>query len=142
MKQIWVVFLLMSANIGSANVPIDSLQQLQWCNRLVLVIKPISVAQTQEKLSKQNSALQERDVIWFVIGETTFSTSYSGDVSEDLPQRLRKKFPTEQQKVLLIGKDGEVKSTRADLDFPSLYAEIDGMPMRKREKAAQNRSEQ
>ena len=81
--------------------------------------------------------MAERDILWFVVlGETT-RTNYPGALAAGFAATLRQAYrgpPADGPgEVVLVGKDGGVKSRGPALDPAALFGEIDRMPMRRQE---------
>ena len=85
---------------------------------------------------QMKAELHERDVIWFVIQKGTVETNLNEQISVNFQRNMLKEyFESNEINVVLIGKDGGVKKTQADLDLNELCELIDTMPMRKLEMA-------
>ena len=80
----------------------------------------------------------DRDILWFVIEDTFIRTNFSGAISPKLGSRLRKGYFHGGTKVILIGKDGGIKSRETTLDLFGIFTRIDAMPMRQREMSGEN----
>lgn len=61
--------------------------------------------------------IDERDIVWFVLGESALQTNHAGAIADHLHQQLRERFfnpdPGETT-VLLIGKDGTANTIVAN----------------------------
>ena len=80
-------------------------------------------------------AIEERHIVWFVVGESIESNS-SRPISSSFEtsiKALRSRDHQEQPWVYLIGKDGGIKHESQRLDLPLLFSLIDRMPMRQEE---------
>ena len=125
---------LLAAPLHSAQGSEDVLQDLsalQWKYRLILVRDS---AQAVAQLESERGAIDERDIVWFVLTPTGVTSNYSAPLAEDLSGHLRKDyFGDAETRVLLIGKDGGIKARATSLDLQELFALIDSMPMRRRE---------
>ena len=110
---------------------LEDLSALQWKYRLLLVRDSTeAVAQ----LESERDAIEERDIVWFVLTPTGVTSNYSAPLAEDLSVHLRKDyFGDTETRVILIGKDGGVKARETSLDLQEVFALIDTMPMRRRE---------
>lgn len=112
----------------------NNLGDYQWKNRLILVHAVQETEGAVETLRDAHVAINDRDIIWFVnTGEGLVSnqTTVSGGVEQDINELFAKVRP--EDKVLLIGKDGGMKSREPGLDLGAIFGRIDAMPMRIRE---------
>lgn len=129
---IWTALLaapLQSAH-GSEDV-LEDVSALQWKYRLILVRDSTAAA---AQLETARDAIDERDIVWFVLTPTGVVSNYSVPLAADFGLRLQKKyFEDTETRVILIGKDGGIKAREASLDLQGLFALIDTMPMRRRE---------
>ena len=113
------------------------LKNLVWKNRIIIINEPADADTARAILADQVTEIDDRDIIWFVIqGELAF-TNYLGTLSSDFVSNTRTKLKPISEKIILIGKDGGVKSQHNDLDVSTtigaIFSEIDAMPMRQRE---------
>lgn len=110
---------------------LKDLSDLQWQSRLILVRDS---ADAVARLEAERDAIDERDILWFVLTPTGVISNYAGSLAQDFSLRLRKSyFGDAETRVILIGKDGGIKAREATLDLDALFALIDSMPMRRRE---------
>ena len=95
--------------------------------RLLLVFAPDAEHEDLRRMEQENRAreqeLDDRDMrVVRVIGE------------QDHPLRRRYRAPVGEFRLLLIGKDGGVKRSEADaVALEEVFAQVDSMPMRRRE---------
>ena len=113
------------------------MEDLQWQYRVILAFaQGPAMAKALADLEEAAPEIAERDVAWFVLGVDQLHTNYneklSGDVREQIIDRYFTPLPTGTV-VLLIGKDGTLKSRSSDLDLEALFGLIDQMPMRRAE---------
>lgn len=135
MKYIAVVFLLLSISAqGDDPVMLSDLGSLQWDKRVVVVNNVQGDESVLILFGKNKTEINDRDIVWFVIKGERLSTNYAGKVSKDLLNTIREKYKLEQGKVILIGKDGGVKSLSDDVDLEAIFSKIDAMPMRQSER--------
>lgn len=127
-----VVLVLVSLTAYGAEM--NNLGDYQWKNRLILVQAASDTEGAVEILRDAHAELDDRDVIWFVntrealvSNQATVSVGVERDVNELLAKALS------EDRVLLIGKDGGIKSRESRLDLDAIFRRIDAMPMRKRE---------
>jgi Domain of unknown function (DUF4174) len=117
---------------------LKDLSELQWKNRVILVHTGNSLAQSQlvvTKLLNAETALNERDVVWFLLAEDGVRSNYGKAISGHLHEKLSGQYFPDNQRVnvVLIGKDGGVKLRQMAFDLNVLLQRIDAMPMRKKE---------
>ena len=87
-------------------------------------------------LGEFKAEIEERDIAWFVLGDNMLHTNYDGRLEGNLRQELMDSYFTPlpaETAVLLVGKDGTVKSRSVDLDLEATFGLIDRMPMRRAE---------
>ena len=90
------------------------------------------------KIFEKNEAdINERDIVWFVMQEETVATNFNGNLDDDFLSNTVKKYKIDQGKVILLGKDGGIKSNRERVDLEAIFLEIDAMPMRQIEMLSQ-----
>ncbi|WP_169726085.1 DUF4174 domain-containing protein [Aestuariibacter salexigens] len=125
--------LLLFASCSTAQV--NSLAELMWQHR-VLVIDNMTKAHML--LTSNKAAIEERDILWFVIDNDELISNAPFAISASLKQLLHALIKREASAVVLIGKDGGVKKTDNSLNLNVLFAVIDRMPMRRAEMAQQS----
>ena len=130
----FLAMLLMLISLSTHGAEMDNLSDYQWKNRLILVQAAPETEGAVETLRVAHAELDDRDIIWFVntasglvSNQATVSVGVEHDVSE-LLAKVRS-----EDRVLLIGKDGGIKSRESSLDLDAIFRRIDGMPMRIRE---------
>lgn len=112
----------------------NRLSDYQWKNRLILVQAEGENNLEIETLRKARAEVDDRDVVWFVnTGSDLVSNQKS--VSSSLENDIKSLFEKTglHDRVLLIGKDGGIKSRDSSLDLDAIFRRIDAMPMRIRE---------
>ncbi len=124
----------------SANDQI-TLEDLRWKNRILLVFPTSAYAENPDYLfipesDTLESEIKERDMVYFVFGDSLKSNSdfsFSNDYIEQL--RAKHTLGTKKDCYVLIGKDGGTKLRReqSKIDWEELFGTIDAMPMRIRE---------
>lgn len=111
---------------------LDSLGDLRWKNRVILVDAATETMIGQ--LEARQPEMDERQLLWFCVVSGEIHTNYGGELGDGLLGQLndgylhKYGFP-----VLLIGKDGGIKSRDQTLDIDSYLIQIDSMPMRQSE---------
>ncbi|SFG47409.1 DUF4174 domain-containing protein [Neptunomonas qingdaonensis] len=128
------IFLLFSISVNSNELPmLSDLTSLKWDNRIILVNDVQNEESILAAFEKNIIEINDRDIVWLIIkGDHAFS-NYSGTLSEDLLNNTRDRYKMREGQVILIGKDGDVKSWQDRLDLEGIFLEIDAMPMRQRE---------
>lgn len=112
----------------------NSLADYQWNHRLILVQAAQQTKSAVAALRAARAAVDERDIIWFVdtrSGVVSNQATVSAGVQKDITRLLEQVGPDER--VVLIGKDGGIKSREPNLDLEAIFRRIDAMPMRIRE---------
>ena len=113
------------------------LQDLRWKYRVILIFaREPYMSNALSNLDEFKAEIEDRDIAWFVLDENTLHTNYKGKLDGQLREQLMHSYftpqPTETA-VCLIGKDGMLKSSSADLDLEATFGLIDQMPMRRAE---------
>lgn len=117
---------------------LSSLNELRWQYRLLLVNSD-SHAQTDELLSELDSkqlALVDRKLVVFILQSNKvrmwtggqFIGALQGSIVQDIKVRLA------DYHTILIGLDGGGKASYDGLLLNEIFRDIDGMPMRRRER--------
>ncbi|MDO6442873.1 DUF4174 domain-containing protein [Marinobacter sp. 2_MG-2023] len=112
----------------------DRLNDYRWKNRLILVQAASENGGEIETLRGVRAKVDDRDIVWFVStgsGVVSNQQSVSSSLKSDVKAMLEESRSDGQ--VLLIGKDGGIKSRDSYLDLDAIFRRIDAMPMRARE---------
>ncbi|GLQ00436.1 hypothetical protein GCM10007891_22890 [Methylophaga thalassica] len=135
MSRILLILFMLLSPIAWAEViqSLHSLSELKWKNRLILINAGDDINTYQDELSQRDAEINDRDIVWFLINQSSLSTNYTGTVTDNLTKEVRQKLQHHNSLVLLMGKDGGVKATDTQLRLHKLFSEIDSMPMRQRE---------
>jgi len=115
------------------NPVLSELESLEWKNRVVIINDSSNEEESLRALSMQLAEINDRDIIWLILNGDLVTTNYSGSLSPELVGNIRARLGSIEDKVILIGKDGGVKSRYDDLDIDTIFSEIDAMPMRQLE---------
>ncbi|GLS90344.1 hypothetical protein GCM10007916_14110 [Psychromonas marina] len=116
---------------------LEEFNSLKWENRIILV-NTVNNKDSIIKIFEQNEDdINERDIVWFVIQHDTLATNFNGNLADNFLSNAVKKYKSSQGKVMLIGKDGDIKSSRESLYLEAIFLEIDAMPMRQIEMQSQ-----
>ena len=132
MAQIPFIFFSMFAQ-GSELAMLTDLASLEWKYRVIVVNETQNEANALDLLNKHTAEINDRDIVWFIVKEDVVLTNYEGKLSENFLSRTRQKYGVGQGKVILIGKDGSIKSRLDRLNIKAIFTEIDAMPMRQYE---------
>lgn len=112
---------------------LKTLSELEWENRLVLV-KIDDSDVVLALFNKYREAIDERHIIWFVQNNNQLLSNYPGKLSDSLKEEIgRYTIESDLGNMILIGKDGYVKSRNNGLNIESIFEQIDQMPMRRYE---------
>ncbi|WP_238949256.1 DUF4174 domain-containing protein [Mycobacterium sp. IDR2000157661] len=142
--MMFLLFVMIASTVlGSATAVASELSDYRWERRPLLVFAPTDsdprLAETLSRIEASRCDFVTRDmVLGVVVGEGT-STLDGQVMNSDESQRLTTQYGIGEDalSVVLIGKDGGEKLRVKDVpDLQSIYAVIDGMPMRSREMSA------
>ncbi|MBP6712934.1 MAG: DUF4174 domain-containing protein [Aliarcobacter sp.] len=109
---------------------LSNLDSLEWKNRVVILNEIKNQDKSLLLLKEQVAQIDDRDIIWFSIKDNLVLSNYKGDLSSEFVTKIREKFSHLQNKVILIGKDGGIKSQSDYLNLEDIFSEVDSMPMR------------
>lgn len=136
-------FLAVSAVLGPAQAMAAELSDYLWQRRPLLVFAPTDsdprLADTMRRIAATRCDFADRDMVLGRILTDGTSTLDGHVVDTSQAQRLASEFGIGAGSfgVVLIGKDGSEKLRFNDVpDLLTIYAVIDGMPMRGREMSA------
>ena len=137
LQYLLITYLLIFPWISVANEykALSDLDELQWKNRIVIVFSNTQNAMHDDmyKLKAKLKAIDERDILWFVIQNKTIKSNYPGELNPKLYKPISKNFSELGHKVILIGKDGRFKLGLDAIDLKRIFSTIDAMPMRQQE---------
>lgn len=117
---------------GIEPATLSHVSELRWQNRLVIVLASPSPEEDVTALRTHAAQIDERDVMWFVLGANDMATNFPERVAKGFDAHLRDTFGGGPA-VILVGKDGRMKMRGPRLDLGEIFSRIDGMPMRQRE---------
>jgi hypothetical protein len=126
-----------SVNATALDDKLVGLESLQWKYRVILIFarEPL-MSNALINLNEFEAEIEEREIAWFVLGDDSLHTNYDGLLDDKLREQLMYRYftpvPTGTA-VLLIGKDGGLKSRSSNLDLEATFGLIDQMPMRRQE---------
>lgn len=118
-------------------MPIASISELQWQHRVIVIFSDAVSANTSQLETNQH-AINDRDIVWFVISENQIETNFNKPYSDKLIKNITNTLGGVRPAVLLIGKDGGIKSRSDTLNLSILFSLIDSMPMRQAEMRRNN----
>ena len=138
-----LIVLLMCSALGSAPAVAAELSDYRWEHRPLLLFAPTDndprVVETLSRIEASRCDFVDRDmVVGLVVTEGT-STLDGHVIDADESQRLANQYGISDTafSVLLIGKDGGEKLRVNEVpDLRTIYAVVDGMPMRSGEMSA------
>ncbi|MCF6390199.1 DUF4174 domain-containing protein [Mycobacterium sp. MBM] len=141
-----LVGLAVCAALGPTTAAATELSDYRWERRPLLVFAPTDddprLAETLRRIESSRCDFVERDMVLAVVVRDGTSSFDGHAIDADEALRLASQFDIGEAdfRVLLIGKDGSEKlRVGAVPDLPTVYAVIDGMPMRSREMSADPR---
>jgi hypothetical protein len=130
--SIFSILALMTSSVAIAQtVHIRNLAELSWNYRVILLNGDVLPAETLSELSKQNSALNERQIVWLWQQNNKIKSNFMGSLSEQTLTQIAQQLT--DYKVVLIGKDGGIKMQKQDFNLATIFETIDSMPMRRQE---------
>lgn len=136
-SQTILTLVLSLITLTTHGADMNRLGDYQWENRLILVQAADENASEIETLRSARAGVDDRDIVWFVhTGPDVVSNqkALSSSLESDVKALLEESRSNER--VLLIGKDGGIKSRESSLDLDAIFRRIDAMPMRIREMRA------
>jgi hypothetical protein len=133
-KRTVLALMLLLITLTTQGVGMNSLSDYQWKNRLILVQAADENAGEIDTLRSARAAVDDRDIVWFVNTGADLVSNQDG-VSSSLESEIKALLDQfrSDERVLLIGKDGGMKSREPSLDLDAIFRRIDRMPMRMRE---------
>ncbi|WP_449284606.1 DUF4174 domain-containing protein [Marinobacter sp. PE14] len=133
-RQATLTVVLSLITLTTHGADMNRLNDYQWKNRLVLVQATSENGSEIETLRSARAEIDDRDIVWFVnTGSDVVSNqkAVSGSLESDIKAVLDES--RSYGRVLLIGKDGGIKSRESSFDLDAIFRRIDAMPMRIRE---------
>ena len=126
-----------SFNINASDEQAVGLDELRWKNRVFLVYtQEPETTEALARLEDFEAEIEDRDIAWFVLDGRRMHTNYTGTLEDGLQSQLMSRYFTPapgETTLLLIGKDGGLKSRSSRLGFEEAFGLIDQMPMRMQE---------
>ena len=129
-----LTLMLLLITLTTQGAGMNSLSDYQWKNRLILVQATDENAGEIDTLRSARAEVDDRDIVWFVNTGADLVSNQDG-VSSSLESEIKALLDQfcSDGRVLLIGKDGGMKSREPSLDLDAIFRRIDRMPMRMRE---------
>lgn len=125
--------LLLLLNVIMHSDELRSLSELRWKARIVLCKSDSALLdKLHDATLSEKERINERDIVYFIICGDRLISNYGGVLSSALQGEVQARLKKEA--VVLIGKDGEMKGAHSSLRWTEIFAAIDAMPMRQREK--------
>ena len=135
-----LVVLVVSTVLGSATATATELSGYRWESRPLLVFAPTAsdprLVETLKRIDATRCDFTGRDMVLGVVVAEGDSMLDGQPVDADESRRLKDQFAIGDDafSVVLIGKDGGEKWRVDEVpDLRTIYAVVDGMPMRSRE---------
>ncbi len=115
-----------------------TLEDLKWKKRVLLIFPNQEENNFLWEVSDSlEMEIEERDLVYFLMADTSLVTNSSYDFSPEYREELQKRYALGSRKscYVLIGKDGgsKVRKEEDQINWQQLFATIDAMPMRQRE---------
>ena len=125
------LFIVSVSPSQSNNSHLESINQLKWDNRVILVRSMNNLEDILSALKIADSKIQDRHINWFVFSQSDIYTNYEGDIAESFQKdTVDKYFSADGFSIVLIGKDGGIKEKTKTLNLNAIFELIDSMPMR------------
>lgn len=133
-----LLFLVLLSPLSSAAPTnyLQSLTELSWHHRLILLNGDVLPMHSLSQLNDQQKAINERHILWFWRQDNRLKSNFSLTLSELSQTQITDLLSSHN--VVLIGKDGGIKLQTEDFKLDAILALIDGMPMRREEMQRQN----
>lgn len=133
----WIVLMAL-IGLSSIMKEVITLEDLKWKKRVLLVFPNMDEGNFEWEVNDSLSTeIEERDLVYFMMADTTIRTNSEYAFSLDYQEELLKRYALGSRKscYVLIGKDGtsKVRKEQDVVNWEELFATIDAMPMRQRE---------
>jgi hypothetical protein len=134
------LFLLIAAmSVDALASSVEALDELRWEYRVLLISKPNDDTLLTSQLTQNASELNERKLLVFIVSENTtriYQPNNSDRIAINIDTATLKNRIGDKP-AILIGLDGGTKSfyefKNSTVDLKQVFADIDGMPMRRAE---------
>lgn len=118
---------------GKTQNTLNNFTDLQWKNRIIVINEIENTSEILKLLKQSEEQINKRDIIWFLLDENEVISNFQSPMATKLSQNLRTQYQLEENQVILIGKDGGLKSSFSGLELTDIFSDIDAMPMRRAE---------
>jgi len=112
---------------------LSELGSLQWKNRIIILNDMKQQVEARNQLEDKQDEITERDILWFILSQDKVLSNYEGELSSSFGVEVREKYQMQANQVILIGKDGGLKSRFDEINLNVIFTDIDAMPMRQQE---------
>ena len=133
-----LLLLFQAGVVDAGDVTLDSIDQLRWSSRVILVKIHNDDRQTLTLLENAEEEINERHINWFVFSRETFYSNFNNRIGKDFRSQTLSQYLEADDSVVLLGKDGYVKLKSDTLDLEKIFELIDSMPMRQMEMTSQS----
>ncbi|MFT7044118.1 MAG: hypothetical protein ACJAW7_002885 [Candidatus Azotimanducaceae bacterium] len=116
---------------GSEFAELADIASLKWEKRIVVVNDVANQEAVLALFESSAAEISDRDIVWFLVKGEGVLTNYTGNVSKRFVRNTLGRYRVGQGDVILIGKDGGIKSRLERIDLAQIFSEIDAMPMRR-----------
>ena len=122
-----------NASAAKQTAILTNLNQLEWQHRIIIVHSAKnSVLDSHKIINEQKFEIEDRNIIWFILSpnKNKVASNFHGHLHSTLKQQLISLTNKPNHQVILIGKDGGIKSKSKHLNLQNIFTQIDAMPMR------------
>lgn len=131
-----LVWVLISGIVVAENkqlTKLTNITELKWQHRIIVINNVNNHATILNLLKRNAEEINERDIVWFLLNKEEVFSNYQNPIGVEFSTNLRNQYQLESSQVILIGKDGRLKSRYNGLALTGIFSEIDAMPMRRAE---------
>jgi hypothetical protein len=111
----------------------ESLSELEWKYRVILV-KSNDPRVIETTFMKFKQAIDDRKIAWFLLDGEKLHSNLTKSISSNLSREIKDALAYyRNDDMVLIGYDGEIKSSDNILNIAGIFEQIDRMPIRQYE---------
>jgi hypothetical protein len=133
--SLWLGLMMFSGLVlGEKNQQLENLSSLKWQHRIVVFNEPENQADALRVIKAQKNNIETRDIVWFMFSGDAVESNYVGEMAGGFADHIRDQYQLSAGQVILIGKDGGLKSSFDGINLNAIFAAIDVMPMRRQER--------
>ncbi|NNJ92087.1 MAG: DUF4174 domain-containing protein [Gammaproteobacteria bacterium] len=111
----------------------ESLSELEWKYRVILV-KSNDPQAIETTFTKFKQAIDDRQIAWFLLHGEKLHSNLIETISSNLSSEIKDALAYyRNDDMVLIGYDGEIKSSDTILNIAGIFEQIDRMPIRQYE---------